>query len=138
MSPSKFKQRTSSLRLPDDIHDRYKEVVQSCEHCVKKKPRLQRSKATGLRADNFGDIVCIYHVDVNISSETYTVRIVVDGATTCVAAFAPRTKDSYETGQFLMEWMDTFHCTPKSLCADMVFQSTELQVCFPVVLIYKP
>ena len=58
MSPSQFRHRTSSLRLPEDVHDRYKEVVQGCEHCVKKKPPLQRSKVSGLRADSFGDMCC--------------------------------------------------------------------------------
>ena len=59
-------------------------------------------------ADNFGDIVFIDHADVKIRRETYTVFIVADGATTCVTAFAPRTKDSHETVQCLMAWMDTF------------------------------
>ena len=80
---------------------------------------------TGLRADNFGDIVCVDHAEVKLRSETYTAFIVVDVATTFVTAFAPRTKDSHETVQCMMEWMDTFHCTPKSLCSDRAFQSTE-------------
>ena len=62
---------------------------------------------SGLRADNFGDIVFIDHADVKIRRETYTDFIVVDGATTFVTAFASRTKDSHETVQCLMEWMDT-------------------------------
>ena len=115
MSPAQFRHRTCSLRLPEDVHDRYKEVVQGCEHCVKSKPPLQRSKVTGLRADNCGDIVFLDNADVKIRSETYTVLIVVDGATSFVAAFAPRTKDSHETAQCLMEWMDTVHCTPQSV-----------------------
>ena len=69
------------------MHDRYKEVVQGCENCVKKKPPLQRSKVSGLRSDNFGDIVFIDHANVKIRSETYTVFIVVEGATTFVTAF---------------------------------------------------
>ena len=56
--------------------------------------------------------------------------IIVDGATTFVTAFAPRTKDSHDTVQCLMEWMDTFHCTPLSVCADMAFQSSEVQDLF--------
>ena len=60
---------------------------------------MQRSKVSGLRAHNFGDIVFIDHADVKIRSVTYTVFIVVDGATTCVTAFAPITKDSNEIAQ---------------------------------------
>ena len=91
---------------------------------------MQRSRVTGLRADNSGDIVCIDHADVKIQSETYTVFIVVDGSTTFVTAFAPRTKDSHETVQCLMALMDSFHCTPQSICADMALQSTEVQDVF--------
>ena len=29
-----------------------------------------------------------------------------------------------------MEWMDTFHCTPLSVCADMAFQYREVQYMF--------
>ena len=97
MSPAQFKHRTASLRLPEDIHELYKDVVQGCEHCIKKKPPVQRSKVTGLRADNFGDIVFIDHADVGVRGDTYSVLIVFDGATTFVAACAPRTTESHET-----------------------------------------
>ena len=130
MSPAQFRHRTSSLRLPEEAHEQYKEVVQGCEHCRMKKPPLQRSKISGLRADSFGDLIFIDHTDVKIRSETYTVFIIVDGATTFVTAFAPRTEDSHDTVQCLMEWMDTFHCTPLSGCADMAFQSNEVQYLF--------
>ena len=55
-------------------------MVQSCELCAKKEPPLQSSKVTGLRADNFGDIVVVIdHADVKLRSETFTVLIDVDG-----------------------------------------------------------
>ena len=85
------------------------------------------SKVSGLRADIFGDIAFIYHGDVKIRSETYTVFILVDGATMLVTALAPRTKDSHETVQCLMELTDTFHCTPQSICSDIACQSPEVQ-----------
>ena len=88
-----------------------KEVVNN------KKPPLQRSKVSGLRADNFGDIVFIGHAYVKIRSETYTVFLVVDGATTFVTAFAPITKDSHDIVHCLMEWMDTVSLyTSQYLC----------------------
>ena len=111
MSPAQLRHRTSSLRLPATIHELYKDVVQGCEHCIKKKPPVQKSKVTGLRADNFGDIVFIDHADAKIRGETYSDLIVVDGATTFVTAFAPSSKDSHQTVQCPTEWMDTFHCT---------------------------
>jgi hypothetical protein len=45
---------------------RHKEVVQGCEHGVKKQPPLHNNKVTGLRADNFGYLVCIYNVDARV------------------------------------------------------------------------
>ena len=87
MSPAQLRHQTSSLRLPEDVHGIYKEVVQGCEHYVNKQPPLQRSKVSSLRADNLGDIVCIDHTNVKIRSETYIVFIVVDGATKFVTAF---------------------------------------------------
>ncbi len=130
MSPAQLRHRTSNLRLPEQVHDQYKEVVQGCEHCRMKKPPLQRRKVFGLRADSFCDLISIDHADVKIRSETYTVFIIVDGATTFVTAFAPRTQDSHDTVQCLIEWMDTFHCTPLSVCADLAFQSSEVQDLF--------
>ena len=61
-------------------------------------------------------------------SETCTVFIVVDSATTFVNAFAPRAKDSHETVQCPLEWMDTFHCTPHSICADMVSSQLKFKI----------
>ena len=58
----------------------------------------------------------IDHADVKFRGETYTVFIVVDGATTFVTAFAPRAKDSHEIVQCLMELMDTVHCIPQYFC----------------------
>ena len=52
--------------------------------------------------------------------------IIVDGSTTLVTAFAPRTQYSHDTVKCLMGWMDTFHCAPLSVCADMAFQSSEV------------
>ena len=125
MSPAQFRHRTSSLRLPEEVRDQYKEVVQGCEHCGMKKPPLQRRKISGVRADSFGDLIFIDHADAKIRRETYTVFIIVDGATTFFTAFAPRTKDSHDNVQCLMEWMDTFHCTPLFVCADMAFFSIQ-------------
>ena len=37
-SPAQFRHQTSSLRLPEDIHELDKDVVQGRERCIKKKP----------------------------------------------------------------------------------------------------
>ena len=44
MSFAQFRHRTSSLRLPEDIHELYTDVVQDCEHCIKKSHVCREAK----------------------------------------------------------------------------------------------
>ena len=48
ISSAQFRHRTSSLSLPANVHDRYKEVVQACEHCVKDKTTLAKEQGVRL------------------------------------------------------------------------------------------
>ena len=62
--------------------------------------------------------------------------IIVDGATTFVTAFAPRTKGSHDSVKFLMEWMDTLF-TPLPFLFVQIWPSkmssvvSTLNLCFP-------
>ena len=44
MSVNMFKHRTSALKLPKDIVEKYEAVVKKCEHCQKKQVRPTRSR----------------------------------------------------------------------------------------------
>ena len=56
MTLEQFKKRTSALRLPAAIYDLYEQVVKSCDVCLKTMPPPSRSRVSGIRAINFGDI----------------------------------------------------------------------------------
>ena len=69
MSLKSFKYRTSELRLPQEIYDKYEEVVQKCEHCNLKHTKTSRSQLSGLSARTFGDLLCLDHAEVNLMAQ---------------------------------------------------------------------
>ena len=66
MSPAQFRHRTTCLRLSEDVHDRYKEVVQGCEHCVKKEPPCNGARLPAYGLTFVCDIIFIDRADVKI------------------------------------------------------------------------
>ena len=55
MSTAQFKKRTTHLDIPGRIYDLYQHVVKTCQFCNSIKPRPERSRVSGLRAEEFGD-----------------------------------------------------------------------------------
>ena len=53
LNTQNFKKRTSALKIPKDIIDMWEEVVKECPACQKNAPAPERSRVTGMRADNF-------------------------------------------------------------------------------------
>ena len=45
-------------------------------------------------------------------------------------AYAQNSKTGEETIETIREWIETFQCTPKSMCADMAFSSPEFETFF--------
>ena len=80
------KTRTSALKLPDAIYDLYDSVVKACAVCLKSAPPPSRSRISGIRATNFGDIIFMDHCEVNVLGTNYYVLIILDGATHLVWA----------------------------------------------------
>ena len=66
MAPKSFRHRTSALKLPKEVYDKYVEICKKCEHCQKKHVGPSRSRVSGLRAHSFGDLVFIDHAEVKI------------------------------------------------------------------------
>ena len=87
MTPQSFRHRTSALKLPKEVYDKYLEICKKCEHCQKKHVGPSRSRVSGLRANSFGDLVFIDHCEAKIVEIKYVVLIVVDAATSFLAAF---------------------------------------------------
>ena len=66
MTPSQFKRRTHALRLPEEIQKKYEEVCQRCEVCSRLAPPPSRSRASGLRTQEFGDLLFLAHTKVQV------------------------------------------------------------------------
>eukprot|EP00975_Prorocentrum_lima_P047930 10022738-Prorocentrum_lima.AAC.1 len=59
------------LKIPNDVLDLYEEVVKGCEPCQKRRPTPMRSRATGVRANEFGVLLFIDHLELVVDTERY-------------------------------------------------------------------
>ena len=102
MSTAQFKKRTTQLDIPGRIYDLCQHVVKTCPFCNSVKPRPERSRVSGLRAEEFGDLIFLDHGSAKIEDKTFGLLI-------------------SEVITDFHEWMDTFKMNPKAICADMAF-----------------
>ena len=113
MTVAQFKKKTTHLPLPGRVYDLYDRVVKKCKFCNEAKPKPQRSRVSGLRSEEFGDLIFVDHGTTKVANKTYVFLIVLDGATSYLAVYPCRTQLATEVIQKLHEWMDTYQCTPK-------------------------
>ena len=66
MSTAQFKKRTTHLDLPGNFCDLYQHVVKTCPFCNSVKFRPERSRVSGLRAEEFGDLIFLDHGSAKI------------------------------------------------------------------------
>ena len=84
ISSAHFKKRTTHLDIPGKVHDLYQHVVKTCPFCNSSKPRLDRSRVSGCRADEFGDLISWILALQKLDSKPLDVSFVLDGATSHV------------------------------------------------------
>ena len=127
MSLEQFKRRTSALNLPDSVYAKYELVVKKCEACMESRPPPPRSRISGLRAVNFGDLVFIDHGSVKLCTsggeKEYMFFAIMDGATNLLWAVLTNGKEESEAQEVLREWMDHHQCRPKALVGDQAFMT---------------
>ena len=121
MSTAQFKKRTTHLDLPGKVYHLYQHVVKTCPFCYSTKPRPDRSHVSGLRAEEFGDLIFLDHGSTNIGDKTFGFLIILDGATSHLTTYPCKSIFPSEVISKLHEWMDTFQMNPKAICADMAF-----------------
>jgi hypothetical protein len=68
MSPTQFRKRTSQLALPDTVYEKYEKVCKGCSVCAKPSTAPSRSRISGIRADNFGDLIFVDHAELKFQS----------------------------------------------------------------------
>ena len=112
MCIAQFKKRTTHLDIPGNFKDLYQHVVPILNSV---KPRPERSRVSGLRAEEFGDLIFLDHGWAKIGDKTHGFLIVLDGATSHLTALSMHD---------LNEWMVTFQMKSKAICADMAFHKT--------------
>ena len=96
-------------------------MVKTCPFCNSIKPRPERSRVSGLRAEEFGDLIFLDHGSAKIGDKTFGFLIILDGATSHLTAYPCKSTSTSEVISKLHEWMDTFQMNPKAICADMAF-----------------
>ena len=57
MSTAQFKKRTTHLDIPGKVYGLHQHVVKTCPFCNSRKPRPDRSRVSGLRTREFGDLI---------------------------------------------------------------------------------
>ena len=109
------------MDIPGKVSDLYQHVVKTCPFCNSTKPRPDRSRVSGLRAEEIGDLTFLDHGSTKIGDQTFGFPIILDGTTSHLTAFPWKSTSPSEALSKLHEWMDTFQMNPKAICADMAF-----------------
>ena len=82
---------------------------------------------TGIRAQNFGDLIFADHAEIQHACQKFLVLLVLDGATNLLWARPQRDLKAEETLEGFREWMEHHSCVPKALVADMAFMGPVYQ-----------
>ena len=128
MSTDQFKRRTSALKLPKEIYERYDLITKQCETCQKSKIAPSRAKVSGIRSEVFGEFTFIDHGEVPLSANRkLQFLLIFDGATSLTTSYVVQTTSDAETIKFLVEYFETYQLNPKYTVADQAFMREELE-----------
>ena len=128
MSSDQFRQRTSALKVPEEIYQNYDLVVKQCETCQGVKKGPSRPKVSGMRSEVFGDLTFIDHAEVQLNDRfTKMFPIIYDGATQLLTSFPCETKSEDETIGYLMDYFDLNQLNPKYVVGDQGFSRQNLE-----------
>ena len=104
MSTAQFKKRTTHLFIPGRVYDFYQHVVKDIPICNSTKPRPDRTRVSGLRAEEFGDLIILDHGSTKIGAKTFGFLIILDGATSHLTAYPCKSTSPSEVISELHEW----------------------------------
>ena len=128
MSTDQFKKKTSALKLPKDIDDKYESIVKSCDTCSKAKVAPSRSRISGIRSEIFGELMFIDHGEVPINpGSKLQFLMIYDGATSLTTAYVVQNRTDALTISHLQEYFETYQLNPKYIVADQAFMSAEFE-----------
>ena len=127
MTTDNFKRRTTQLKIPNDIYEQYEKIVKACESCQRWCQAPTRSRISGMRAVNFGDLIFVDHVDITIDEYTYCVLIVLDAASNLIWAGCQKSKLHEETMRCMRVNWDEWNVRPKAIVADNYFMEPDFK-----------
>ena len=119
MSTTQFKKSTTHLDFIGRIYVFYQHVVKTCPFCNSIKSRLERSRVSGLRAKEFGDLIFFNHGSAKMETKSSDVWLFSDGVTSHLTVNPCKSTSTSEVIAKLHECMDTFQMNPKTICVDM-------------------
>ena len=117
MSTAQFKKRTH-LHILGKVYHLYQHVVKTSPFCNSTKPRIDRSRVSGLRAEEFGDLIFLDHGSTQIGDKTFGFLVILDGATSHLTTYPCKSTSPSEVISKLREWMDILQMNPKAVCAE--------------------
>ena len=124
MNPDNFRKRTSALQIPHSVYKLYEHVCKNCEACQRNHKAPERSRITGMRANAFGDLWFVDHVDITIQQEPqgpkriYPALIVLDACSNLLWAGSQSSKSADETLRNMIQCADEGMVKPKAICGD--------------------
>ena len=130
MSVTQFRRRTNQLALPESVYEKYEHICKTCKVCSQYARPPARSRISGIRAENFGDIIFVDYAEIKVEGArggNVVVLLVLDGATSLLWAKAQRSYEAGETLDNLREWCDTHSSRPKTICGDSAFFQPHFQ-----------
>ena len=87
MSTAQFKNGQLIWTFLEKIYDLCQHVVKTCPFCKLTKPRPDRSRVSGLRAEEFEDLIFLDHGSKKIGDKTFGCLLVLDGATSHLTVY---------------------------------------------------
>ena len=128
MSTEQFKRRTSALKLPKEIYDKFDQITKSCDTCSKSKIAPSRAKISGIRSEVFGELTFIDHGEVSINPQSkLQFLLLCDGATSLTTTEQIRHGDDISSSRVLRNLSAEFQLNPKYIVADQAFMGTEME-----------
>lgn len=128
MSTEQFKGRTSALKLPKEIYDKYDAIVKQCDTCQKSKIAPTRSKMSGIRSEVFGELTFVDHGEIKIDERSKLQFLMLfDGATSLTTAYVVTTRSDVETMSLILDYFETYQLNPKFIVGDQAFMSVDME-----------
>ena len=103
------------------VYDLSQHVVKTCSFCNSTKPRPDRSPVSGLRAEEFGDLIFSDDGSIKNGDKTFGFLIVLNGATSHLTTHPCKSTSPSEVTSKFFEGRDTFQMNPEAICADLAF-----------------